>query len=142
MSEQELRRKNEVQREAMRDFAKMVRENVCVPFSNNHINSIFAALYGRAFGKNWKRASTLGQRAKLKGIEIMFLTSAHGKKMFDWITEKLDAGFTVWISTVYQHTYLKPSHKDRIRYNKPHCEIMRGKHWDSINGCKITARME
>lgn len=66
----------------------------------------------------------------------------HAENAWTWLNERWDEG-----RTVYVHTYLKtikiaPKHRDRTRLSpsRKHVEVMRGKHWDSILGNKITAQ--
>ena len=63
----------------------------------------------------------------------------YGEKMFNWISEKINAGMTVYASTCLRKIKLTKKYADAIRYRGGHCEIRMGKRWDSINGCKVEA---
>jgi len=62
-----------------------------------------------------------------------------GEKMYNWIVARLDEGMTVYATTYLISLKLSKKHKAMIRYRNGHCEVQRGRRWDSINGCKITA---
>ena len=68
------------------------------------------------------------------------MDSTTGTKIYDWVMERLDEGRTVYFTTYLRSTYIKKKHAHMIRVSGAHCEIQRGRHWDSVNGCKITAR--
>lgn len=65
-----------------------------------------------------------------------------GKSIYDWIMERLTEGRTVYIATALRITYVRPKDRWAIRLNGAHCELARGRHWDSINGCNLTARFD
>ena len=67
------------------------------------------------------------------------MTTDRGTTIFNWINEQLNAGRTVQATTYLTVTRIKPKHRDMLRVRNGHCEVQRGKHWDSINYCKITA---
>lgn len=63
-----------------------------------------------------------------------------GKKIYDWIKARTDEGMTVYITTYTKSTSITKKHMEwALRVNGDHCEMVRGKNWDSINFCKITA---
>jgi hypothetical protein len=62
------------------------------------------------------------------------------ERMHEWIAARLSEGRTVY-ATSYGHAIkITPKHVDLIRVRNGHCEVQRGRRWDSINGCKITAQ--
>lgn len=63
-----------------------------------------------------------------------------GKTIYDWIAARLDEGRTVYATTYLVCIKIAPKHRDCVRLSGDHCEVQRGKRWDSINGAKITAR--
>jgi hypothetical protein len=63
-----------------------------------------------------------------------------GEKIHTWIMERLAEGRTVYATTYLVQIVIKPKHAAMVRLANGHCEIQRGKRWDSINGAKITAR--
>lgn len=62
-----------------------------------------------------------------------------GQKIYNWINDRLDEGLTVYVTTYTKCTKIQAKHSDCLRVNGSHCEITRGRNWDSINFCKITA---
>ena len=62
-----------------------------------------------------------------------------GKQIYDWIMARLDEGYTVYASTHLKRIEIKPKHRGLVRLNGAHCEVARGRHWDSINFCRIEA---
>ena len=63
-----------------------------------------------------------------------------GQKIYNWIKERTDEGKTVYITTYTRCTKIQKKHMSyALRVKGNHCEMVRGKHWDSINFCKITA---
>lgn len=63
-----------------------------------------------------------------------------GQEIHDWIMARLDEGRTVYATTYLVQIRITAKHRDCLRVSGDHCEVQRGKHWDSINGCRITAR--
>jgi hypothetical protein len=65
-----------------------------------------------------------------------------GQTIFDWISARLDEGLTVYATTYLRSIKITKRNLDRgqVRVAGQHCEVQMGKRWDSINGCKITAR--
>lgn len=60
-------------------------------------------------------------------------------KMYDWIMARLDEGRTVYATNYLRSVKIAPKHRAMVRLRGNHVEVQRGKHWDSIVGCKITA---
>ena len=71
-------------------------------------------------------------------------TETRGERIFTWITERLAEGYTVYASTAWKHTKItaRVLEQGLIRLHGDHCEVSRGKHWDSINYSRLTARDE
>jgi hypothetical protein len=67
---------------------------------------------------------------------------ATGDKIFNWISERVNEGRTVYATTYLRSLKIQKKHVDAgmVRVRDGHCEVQRGKAWDSINLCKITAR--
>lgn len=63
-----------------------------------------------------------------------------GQQIKNFIDEQHAAGRTVYASTYLKTIKIAPKHADMVRVRGEHCEVQRGKHWDSINYTKITAR--
>ena len=62
-----------------------------------------------------------------------------GQKIHDWIKAQHAAGRTVYIHTCLKVIRVSPKRADCIRYSAGHCQVARGKYWDSVNYCKFTA---
>ena len=69
------------------------------------------------------------------------MTKRTGQMIFDWINARHAEGMTVYATTYLKSIKITKRAVERglVRVNGPHCEVARGRHWDSINGCKITA---
>lgn len=67
------------------------------------------------------------------------LTQDRGRKIYDWIMARLDEGYTVYASTHLKRIEINPRHRHLVRLHGTHCEVARGKNWDSINLCRIEA---
>ena len=63
-----------------------------------------------------------------------------GDKIFLWIEEMHKTGRTVYAQTAWKTIAIKPNHNFLIRSQNGHCEVQKGKHWVSINYCKLSAR--
>lgn len=63
----------------------------------------------------------------------------NGRAMFDWIQARWADGLTVYVHTHTRITKLTPKHSWAIRLKGDHCQMARGKHWDIIDFCKLTA---
>lgn len=63
-------------------------------------------------------------------------------KIWDFIKLHTDAGRTVYIKTATRITIIKAKHvaAGLIRVRNGHVEVVRGKHWDSVNFCSFEAR--
>lgn len=70
------------------------------------------------------------------------MTEEIGTKIYNFIMQQLDAGRTVYATTYLRSIKIAPKHRAMVRLSGKHCEVQRGRSWDSINGCKITARTE
>lgn len=64
---------------------------------------------------------------------------SQGEKIYNWITARHAEGRTVYATTYLKSIKIAPKHADLVRLHNGHCEVARGRHWDSINFCKITA---
>ena len=64
-----------------------------------------------------------------------------GEKIYNWIVERLNEGRTCYATTYLRSIKITKKNLDAglVRLHNGHCEIARGKQWDSINFCKITA---
>jgi hypothetical protein len=63
-----------------------------------------------------------------------------GETIKAWIDARHADGLTVYATTALKSIAIAPKHAHLVRLNGSHCEVARGKKWDSINYCKITAR--
>ena len=63
-----------------------------------------------------------------------------GKTIYTWIMERLSEGRTVYATTYLVSIKIQPKRRDMVRLSGNHCEVQRGRRWDSINGCRIPAR--
>ena len=63
-----------------------------------------------------------------------------GQKIYAWIQARLTEGLTVYASTHLKTIKITPKYSELVRYHNGHCEVARGKHWDSINWTRITAQ--
>lgn len=59
-----------------------------------------------------------------------------------WIRERVEAGFTVYLSTVTHHTTITAKHLSLIKATKTGLYIRRGKKWLCYDGAKISAQWE
>jgi hypothetical protein len=62
-----------------------------------------------------------------------------GKIIYEWILKQIADGRTVYAATAWKVIKIQKKHLPLVRYHNGHCEVARGKNWDSINFCKITA---
>lgn len=69
-------------------------------------------------------------------------TINQGRLIYNWIVAQHAKGLTVYASTAMRAIKIAPKHIDRVRVSGNHCEVMRGRHWDSINYTRISAREE
>ena len=63
-----------------------------------------------------------------------------GETIYNWIMERLDEGRTVYATNYLRSFKITAKHRDCVRLSGDHCEIQLGRRWDSINGCRISAR--
>lgn len=61
------------------------------------------------------------------------------QKMYDWIVARLTEGRTVYATNYLTVIKIAPKHRETVRLRGNHVEVQRGKRWDSIIYCKITA---
>lgn len=73
-----------------------------------------------------------------KGSEAM----DRGTKIKEWIDARHAEGMVVYVSTHLKKIKIAPKHAKSVRVSNGHCEVARGRCWDSINFCSITARNE
>lgn len=59
--------------------------------------------------------------------------------IWDWINARWDSGMTVYATNYLSSLKITPKNRSMVRLNGSHVEVQRGRHWDSIIGCKITA---
>jgi len=57
----------------------------------------------------------------------------------DWITDKLDKGMTVYLSTAYKHFAFKAKHKAMLKVKGDSLYMQRGNKWDCVDYCRISA---
>ena len=62
-----------------------------------------------------------------------------GEAIYEWIKARHAEGRTVYAATSLRVVKLAPKHASSVRLHGEHCEVQRGKRWDSINWCRITA---
>ncbi len=65
---------------------------------------------------------------------------SRGQTIYNWIKARHAEGLTVYCATYLKTIAIAPKHAALVRVHGEHCEVARGKHWDSINWTKITAR--
>ena len=68
-----------------------------------------------------------------------FLTMHTASKRIAWIKARLAAGDDVYVSTYLRATKYQPKHADMFKAFKNGAYVQRGKSWDCIDFCKITA---
>lgn len=68
-----------------------------------------------------------------------YLAQHKARRMFRFIMANLDAGNSVSVTTYTRSVNYKPKHKDMFRLRGSDVLVQRGKSWDCINLCKITA---
>lgn len=68
-----------------------------------------------------------------------FLALHKARRMFRFIVRNLEAGNSVSVTTYTKSTNYKAKHKDMFKIVGKDVFVQRGKSWDCINGCKITA---
>lgn len=66
-------------------------------------------------------------------------TPEYAQRMYEFIMSQLDAGRIVQATNYLTCIRLSAKHREAIRLLGNHVEVRRGKRWDSIIGCKITA---
>lgn len=57
----------------------------------------------------------------------------------NWIIDKLDKGMTVYFTTHLRSVAVKAKHKSMLKATSKSLYIQRGKSWDCVDYCKITA---
>lgn len=67
------------------------------------------------------------------------LAQYKARRMFRFIMANLDAGNSVSVTTYTRSVSYKAKHKDMFRLRGSDVLVQRGKTWDCINLCKITA---
>lgn len=68
-----------------------------------------------------------------------YLDLHKARRMFRFIVENLDAGNSVSVTTYTRSVNYKPKHRDMFKIAGRNVYVQRGKAWDCINLCKITA---
>ena len=68
-----------------------------------------------------------------------FLTMHTARNRIAWIKARLAAGDNVYVSTYLRATKYQPKHAGMFKAFKNGAYVQRGKSWDCIDFCKITA---
>lgn len=68
-----------------------------------------------------------------------FLALHKARRMFRFILANLDAGNTVSVTTYTRSVNYKPKHRAMFKIVGRDVLVQRGKSWDCINLCRITA---
>ncbi len=68
-----------------------------------------------------------------------FLALHKARRMFRFIMVNLEAGNSVSLTTYTRSTNYKVKHKGMFKIVGKDVFVQRGKSWDCINGCKVTA---
>lgn len=68
-----------------------------------------------------------------------FLALHKARRMFRFILANLDAGNSVSVTTYTRSVNYKPKHRAMFKLRGRDVLVQRGKAWDCINLCKITA---
>jgi hypothetical protein len=68
-----------------------------------------------------------------------FLKLAKARRMFRFITSNLEAGNSVSLTTATRSTNYKAKHKDMFKLAGASVYVQRGKNWDCIDYCRVTA---
>ena len=68
-----------------------------------------------------------------------FLAIHKARRMFRFILANLDAGNSVSVTTCTRSVNYKPKHRAMFKIVGKDVLVRRGKSWDCINLCKITA---
>jgi hypothetical protein len=74
---------------------------------------------------------------QMKPGRILSLHKA--RRMFRFIVSNLDAGNSVSVTTYTRSVNYKSKHKAMFKIVGKDVFVQRGKSWDCINGCRITA---
>ena len=70
---------------------------------------------------------------------LRFLTMHKARKRVAWIKAQFASGKDVYISTYLKSTRYRPKHADMFRAGKTGAYVQRGKNWDCIDFCNLTA---
>lgn len=68
-----------------------------------------------------------------------FLKMQKARRMFRFIQTNLVAGNSVSVTTYTRSVNYKPKHKDMFKLSGSSVYVQRGKNWDCIDLCRITA---
>jgi hypothetical protein len=68
-----------------------------------------------------------------------YLRWHNARKRIAWIQAKLAEGHTVQLTTYTTATRYKAKHADMFRATRTGAYVQRGKAWDCIDGCHVTA---
>lgn len=68
-----------------------------------------------------------------------FLALHKARRMFRFIISNLEAGNSVSVTTYTKSVNYKPKHIAMFKIVGRDVYVQRGKSWDCINGCRITA---
>jgi len=71
-----------------------------------------------------------------------FARLARARRVWKFIQDNAVAGRTTYAANYLSAVKLTPKAvlSGAIRLSGSHVEVARGRHWDSLNGCKFTAR--
>ena len=69
-----------------------------------------------------------------------FLRWHKARQTMRWIEARWAEGRTVYITTYARSTAIKAKNAECLQAGRDGVYMRRGKHWDCINGCQITAR--
>jgi len=72
-------------------------------------------------------------------IPNRFARMARARRVYNFIKTQAEAGRTVCATNYATQTRITAKHLPMVRLTKMDVLVQRGKHWDSILGCKITA---
>ena len=68
-----------------------------------------------------------------------FLRFHKARRLVAWIKAELEDGATVQLTTYTKATRYKRQHSGMFKAVKSGAYVQRGKVWDCIDGCKVTA---
>ena len=69
-----------------------------------------------------------------------FLRQHKARQRIKWMEIQWDAGKTVYVSTCTRITKIAPKHRDMVKATKTGVYVQRGRAWDCIDFCNISAQ--